>query len=140
MKILYQTHATATGGRTGTAIIDDGAMTLSLATPKELGGPGGAGTNPEQLFASGYAACFLSALRFVAGRLKHKLSDESSVTATVGIGPRPDGAGFGLDVALAVSLRGLDPQIAQELVDAAHAACPYSHLSREGVPVRLTLA
>jgi len=140
MNILYQTHATATGGRTGIAIIDDGAMTLSLTTPKELGGPGGDGTNPEQLFASGYAACLLSALHFVAGRRKHKLLDESSVIATVGIGPRADGAGFGLDVALAVNLPGLDPQIAQELVDAAHAACPYSHLSRDGVPVRLTLA
>jgi Ohr subfamily peroxiredoxin len=140
MDILYQARATATGGRTGTAIIDDGAMTLSLATPRELGGPGGEGTNPEQLFASVDAACLLGALRIVARRRKHGLSDDSSVTATVGTGPRADGPGLGLDVALAVNLPGQEPQIEQELVEAAHAACPYSHLSREGVAVRLTLA
>jgi lipoyl-dependent peroxiredoxin len=140
MTILYQTSATVTGGRTGTATVEDGSLTLSLSTPKELGGAGGDGTNPEQLFASGYAACFLSALRFVAGQRKHKLSDESSVTATVGIGPRADGAGFGLDVALSVSLPGLDQQTASKLVEEAHATCPYSHLAREGVKVRLSMA
>ena len=139
MKILYQTSATATGGRTGTATVDDGSLTLSLATPKELGGAGGPGTNPEQLFASGYAACFLSALRFVAGRQKQTLSDDSSVTVSVGIGPRADGAGFSLDVALAARLPGLDKQIASQLVEAAHATCPYSHLTRDGTEVRLTV-
>lgn len=140
MKVLYQTSATATGGRTGRATVDDGCLSLSLATPKELGGPGGEGANPEQLFACGYAACFLSALGFVAGRRKVPLPKESHVTATVGIGPRDDGAGFGLDVALAVTLVGLDRQLASELLEAAHAACPYSHLAREGLDVRLTLA
>lgn len=138
MNILYQTHATATGGgRTGTATVEDGALTLALSTPKSLGG---AGTNPEQLFASGYAACFLSALRFVAGQTKTKLTDDASVTVTVGIGPRDDGAGFALDIALEASLPGLDETAAAQLVDAAHASCPYSHLTREGAKVRLSLA
>ena len=141
MTILYTTHATASGnGRDGTASIEDGAMTLSLSTPKALGGPGGEGTNPEQLFASGYAACFLSALKFIAGRQKQTLSDETSVTVTVGIGPRADGAGFGLDIALAASLPGLDEDAAARLLEEAHATCPYSHLTREGAKVRLSLA
>lgn len=140
MKVLYRTSATATGGRSGSASVDDGSLTLSLATPKELGGTGGEGTNPEQLFACGYAACFLSALGFVAGRRRVSLPAASRVTATVGIGPRDDGGGFGLYVALSVALPDIDRQVASELVDAAHAACPYSHLAREGLDVRLTLA
>lgn len=139
MKILYQTRATATGGRTGTTSVDDGSLDLSLSTPKELGGAGGEGTNPEQLFASGYAACFLSALHFVAGRQKQKLSDETRVSATVGIGPREGDAGFALDVALSVTLPDLDRDLAEKLVEEAHAACPYSHLARNGVDVDLTL-
>lgn len=140
MKILYRTSATAEGGRSGSAGVDDGSLRLALATPKELGGTGGEGTNPEQLFACGYAACFLSALGFVAGRRGVQLSDRSRVSATVGIGPRDDGTGFGLDIALTVRLPDLDGRIAQELVEAAHAACPYSHLAREGAAVRLSLA
>ncbi|MEQ8877100.1 MAG: organic hydroperoxide resistance protein [Phycisphaerales bacterium] len=140
MNILYKTHATATGnGRDGTATIEDGSLTLSLSTPKQLGGPGGEGTNPEQLFASGYSACFLSALRFVAGRQKQKLPEATSVTVTVGIGPREDGAGYALDIALAASLPGIDEEIAAKLVDEAHATCPYSHLTREGAKVRLSV-
>lgn len=139
IKVLYRTDATATGGRTGTVKVADGSLTLSLATPKELGGTGGPGANPEQLFASGYAACLLSAIRFVAGRRKQTLSDDSSVTASVGIGPRADGAGFSLDVALTVSLPGMAKEIASELVEEAHATCPYSHLAREGTSVRLTV-
>ncbi|WP_417816989.1 organic hydroperoxide resistance protein [Tritonibacter scottomollicae] len=141
MNILYKTYAKASGsGRDGTATIEDGPLTLSLSTPKALGGPGGEGTNPEQLFASGYAACFLSALRFIAGRQKHKLPEDTSVTVTVGIGPRDDGAGFALDIALAASLPGLDGKIASKLVEEAHATCPYSHLTREGAQVRLSVA
>lgn len=141
MTILYTTHATASGnGRDGTASIEDGAITLSLSTPKALGGAGGEGTNPEQLFASGYAACFLSALKFIAGRQKQKLSNETSVTVTVGIGPREDRAGFALDIALAASLPGLDGESAAKLLEAAHATCPYSHLARQGAQVRLSLA
>ena len=140
MKILYQTRATATGGRTGSVKVADGALDLALSTPKELGGPGGEGANPEQLFASGYAACFLSALNYVAGRHKVKLASDSTVSADVGIGPRDDGAGFGLDIALTVSLPGVETQLASQLVEEAHASCPYSHLAREGAEVRLTVA
>ncbi len=140
MKILYQTQATATGGRTGNVTRSDSPLALALATPRELGGPGGEGVNPEQLFASGYAACFLSALHYVAGRQKIKLTEDSTVSATVGIGPRDDGAGFGLDVALTVSLPGLERRLSSQLVQEAHASCPYSHLAREGLDVRLTIA
>ena len=140
MDILYRTESTATGGRTGTAATTDGTFSVALVTPKELGGPGGPGTNPEQLFASGYAACFLGALKFVASQRKVKIADDSNVTAAVGIGKRDDGQGFGLDVALTVALPGVDPAIARELVDQAHIVCPYSHLARNGLAVRLSLA
>ncbi|MGK6319017.1 organic hydroperoxide resistance protein [Sphingomonas sp. DT-204] len=140
MNILYRTEATATGGRTGQARTADGALSVALVTPKELGGPGGEGTNPEQLFASGYAACFLGALKFVASQHKVKIAEDSSVTAAVGIGKRDDGQGFGLDVALSIALPGVDPEVARELVDQAHVVCPYSHLARNGLDVRLSLA
>lgn len=140
MNILYRTQATATGGRTGSASTDDGAFRIALATPKELGGPGGDGANPEQLFAAGYAACFLGALKFVAGRRKLKIADDSRVSAAVGIGMREGGTGFGLDVALTIDLPGLDGAIADELVREADIVCPYSHLARNGLDVRLALA
>lgn len=140
MNILYRTEATATGGRTGQARTADGTLNLALVTPKELGGPGGEGTNPEQLFASGYAACFLGALKFVASQRKVKIAEDSSVTAAVGIGKRDDGQGFGLDVALTITLPGVDPEVARELVDQAHVVCPYSYLARNGLDVRLSLA
>lgn len=140
MKTLYTTQATATGGRTGSARTADGALDVTLVTPKELGGPGGEGNNPEQLFAAGYSACFLGAIKFVAGQKKVKLAEDSNVTATVGIGPRDDGQGFGLDVALEISLPGIDRETAQAIVDQAHIVCPYSHATRNGLDVRLTLA
>ncbi|UEM07577.1 organic hydroperoxide resistance protein (plasmid) [Skermanella rosea] len=140
MNILYRTAATATGGRTGHAATTDGAFSVALVTPKELGGAGGEGANPEQLFASGYAACFLGALRFVAAQRKVKIADDISVTAAVGIGPRDDGQGFGLDVALTIALPGIDAGLARELVEQAHVVCPYSHATRGGLDVRLTLA
>lgn len=140
MTILYRTESTATGGRTGRASTTDGSFSVTLDTPRELGGAGGAGTNPEQLFASGYAACFLGALKFAAGKRKVKIADESSVTAAVGIGPRDDGQGFGLDVALTIALPGIEPGLARELVDAAHVVCPYSHATRGSLDVRLALA
>ncbi|QDO97468.1 organic hydroperoxide resistance protein [Ferrovibrio terrae] len=140
MNILYRTEATATGGRTGRAATADGAFSVALVTPKELGGPGGAGNNPEQLFASGYAACFLGALKFVASQRKVKITDDSSVTAAVGIGKRVDGQGFGLDVELTIALPGVDEEVARQLVDQAHIVCPYSHATRNGLDVRLTLA
>ncbi len=139
MTVLYSTEATATGGRTGHATTKDGALSVTLVTPKELGGQGGEGNNPEQLFAAGYSACFLGAIKFVATKKKVRVSDDSSVTATVGIGPREDGTGFGLDVALAISLPGIDPETAQDLVNQADIVCPYSHATRNGLDVRITL-
>lgn len=139
MKTLYTTEATATGGRIGTARTADGALHVALVTPKALGGPGGEGSNPEQLFAAGYAACFLSAVKYVAAQSRVEVAEDSTVTATVGIGPRDDGAGFGLDVALAVDLPGLDRGTAQAIVEQAHIACPYSHATRNALDVRLSL-
>jgi osmotically inducible protein OsmC len=139
MNVLYRTQATATGGRTGEAATADGAFSVKLVTPKELGGPGGEGNNPEQLFAAGYSACFLGAVKAVAGKKKVTLPADSTVTAKVGIGPRDDGEGFGLDVALDISLPGIDRETAQAIVDQAHIVCPYSHLARNGTDVRLTL-
>src|ERR1700738_871339 len=107
-KVLYRAHATATGGRDGRAVASDGALDVKLATPRELGGAGGAGTNPEQLFAAGYSACFLGALKFVAGQQKIKIPEDAKVTTTVGIGPRADGTGFGIEVSLSVHIPGLD--------------------------------
>jgi Ohr subfamily peroxiredoxin len=139
MKVLYTTKATATGGRDGKASSEDGKVQVKLSTPKELGGGGGDGTNPEQLFASGYSACFLGALKFVAGKEKVKVADDSTVTATVGIGPRDDGKGFGLDVALAIHLPGIDKAQAESLVEKAHVVCPYSEATRNNLKVRLSV-
>jgi osmotically inducible protein OsmC len=108
MGVLYKAHAQASGGRTGTAHSDDGRLDVTLSTPKELGGDGGKGTNPEQLFAAGYSACFLGAMKFVAGQEKVKLPDDLSVAADVGIGPREDGGGFGIEVALTITAPGMD--------------------------------
>ncbi len=140
MKILYTAHGSATGGRTGTAASDDGRLSLTLDTPKELGGGGGQGTNPEQLFAAGYSACFLGALKFVAGKAKVALPAETKVAATVGIGPRDDGKGFGLDVALQVTAPGVDKPVLEDLVQQAHIVCPYSEATRGNLDVRLSVA
>lgn len=139
MQTLYTAHATSTGGRTGKASTDDGRLSVTLDTPKELGGGGGPGTNPEQLFASGYAACFHSALKFVAGQQKVALSPESAVTAHVGIGRHPKGKGFALDVTLEVSLPGSDRAEAEALIAEAHEVCPYSNATRGNIDVSLTL-
>ena len=136
--VKYTTQATATGGRDGRAATKDGALDVKLSTPKELGGGGGAGNNPEQLFAAGYSACFLGAMKHVASQGGPKVPPDTSVTATVGIGPRSEG-GFGIDVALDISLPGLDRAEAQALVDKAHQVCPYSNATRNNVPVRLNL-
>ncbi len=116
----------------------DGALDVKLTTPKELGGGGGAGNNPEQLFAAGYAACFIGAMKFVASQGGLKVPADASVTSTVGIGPRSDG-GFGLDIDLAVSLPGLAKADAEALVAKAHQVCPYSNATRGNVDVRLTV-
>lgn len=140
MDIKYRTTASATGGREGKAASDDGRLSVTLSTPKELGGAGGDGTNPEQLFASGYSACFLGALKFVAGKEKVKVPEDARVTATVGIGPRDDGTGFGIEVDLKVSLPGIDRAQAEDLVNKAHVVCPYSHATRGNIDVRLAVA
>ncbi|MCX5479700.1 organic hydroperoxide resistance protein [Kaistia geumhonensis] len=140
MKVLYNTAATATGGgRDGHTRSEDGEIDLQLVVPRELGGPGGPGANPEKLFAAGYAACFLGALRFVAGQQKVKLGNDVTVTAKVGIGPRDDGKGFGLDVALDVAVPGVERAVAEDLVARAHIVCPYSDATRSNLDVRLTV-
>jgi len=138
VQVLYQTSATAVGGRTGKARSDDGRLDVELSTPKELGGPGGVGTNPEQLFAAGYAACFLGALKVAGQQLKVNVPPESSITATVGIGPRSQG-GFGITANLAIALPGVDAERARTLVEAAHQICPYSNATRNNVDVVLTV-
>ena len=139
MPILYTTKATSTGGRVGTSKSEDGNLSVNLTSPRELGGDGAPGTNPEQLFAAGYSACFLGALKFVAGQAKVKIPAETAVTATVGIGPREDGGGFGIEVALSVNIPGLDRETAEDLVAKAHIVCPYSHAMRTSTEVPVTL-
>ncbi|MGI4837734.1 MAG: organic hydroperoxide resistance protein [Janthinobacterium lividum] len=135
MKTLYTATVTATGGRDGRAVSSDSILDVKLATPKELGGAGGAATNPEQLFAAGYSACFIGALKFVAGQTKAALPADTAITAEVGIGQIE--GGFGLDIDLRISLPGLTQDQAQSLVDAAHKVCPYSNATRGNVDVRL---
>ena len=139
MSTLYTASATATGdGRGGHTRSSDGVLDLDLAVPKEMGGPGGHLTNPEQLFAAGYAACFHSALKLVAGKQKITLTD-TAITVDVGIGPNGNG-GFGLTVAIEAELPGVDEATAQGLIEAAHQVCPYSNATRGNVEVNLTIA
>ncbi len=137
-KILYTAHATSTGGRAGTSKSPDGALNVTLTTPKELGGDGAAGTNPEQLFAAGYSACFLGAMKHVAMMQKISLPADTSIAADVGIGPIP--AGFGIKVAMKVSIPGMERTAAEKLVEAAHGVCPYSNATRGNIDVTLTVA
>ena len=139
VNVLYTTAATATGGRDGQAATKDGSLKVTLSTPKELGGAGGPGNNPEQLFAAGYSACFIGAMKFVASQGGPKVPADTSVTANVGIGPRSEG-GFGLDIQLDISLPGLSRAEAETLVEKAHQVCPYSNATRNNVPVRLKIA
>ncbi|WP_336811371.1 MULTISPECIES: organic hydroperoxide resistance protein [unclassified Bosea (in: a-proteobacteria)] len=140
MKTLYTAHGSATGGREGQAATDTGNVKLVLNTPKELGGGGGEGTNPEQLFAMGYSACFLGALKFVAGKEKVKIPDDAKVSADIGIGARDDGQGFGITAKLTVSVPGLDKAAVEDLVKKAHVVCPYSHATKGNIPVETTVA
>jgi len=135
MQTLYTATVTATGGRDGRAVSSDNILDIKLATPKALGGAGGEATNPEQLFAAGYSACFIGALKFVAGQAKRALPADTAITAEVGIGQIP--GGFGLDIDLRIALPGLEQADAQALVDAAHLVCPYSNATRGNVDVRL---
>jgi osmotically inducible protein OsmC len=137
-KILYTAHATATGGRTGSATTPDGALKVELSTPRELGGTGGTGTNPEQLFAAGYSACFLSAMKAVAGKMKVALPADAAVSADVSIGPIA--AGYGLQVALQVHVPGWTREHTETLVNAAHKVCPYSNATRGNIDVALKVA
>ena len=140
-KALYTARATSTGGRTGSTESSDGAIKLSLVTPKELGGAGGAGTNPEQLFAAGYSACFIGAMKAVAARQKLALTSEVSIKADVSIGPMAGKPGaFGIAVAMVVSVPGMERAAAEQLVAAAHEVCPYSNATRGNIDVALSLA
>ena len=134
-KILYTAHATSIGGRAGTSRSSDGVLDVTLTTPKELGGDGAAGTNPEQLFAAGYSACFLGALKHVAMMQKITLPAATSIDAQVGIGAIP--AGFGIKVAMTVSIPGMERAAAEKLVQTAHGVCPYSNATRGNIDVDL---
>ena len=135
-KVLYTAHAHTTGGREGQSASDDGKLSVTLAPPKELGGNGN-GTNPEQLFAAGYSACFMGAMKHVAGMKKVVVPADASIDAEVDIGPIP--AGFGIAARLNVSLPGMDRAVAQDLVDAAHQVCPYSNATRGNINVTITV-
>ena len=138
--VKYRTSATARGGRDGESRTDDGALAVKLGVPKEMGGDG-VGNNPEQLFATGYAACFLGAMKFVASQNKDgaQVPSDATVQSMVGIGPRSEG-GFGLEIELKVTLPGVPHEQAEALVDKAHQVCPYSNATRNNVPVRLSVA
>lgn len=138
MQVLYTANASATGGRDGRGVSSDKALDVALSTPKELGGAGGPGTNPEQLFAAGYAACFLSAMKLVGGGLKTPIPSDSRIDASVGIGPNAQG-GFSLAVKLAVTTPGMDQGAAQAVVDKAHQVCPYSNATRGNIDVEITV-
>ena len=141
VNVLYKTSAKATGGRDGTAATLDGALDVKLATPKELGGGGGAGNNPEQLFAAGYAACFIGAMKAVAARQKISLPADVSIKADVSIGPMSCKAGaFSIDVVMAIHVPGMDKAATQALVAAAHEVCPYSNATRGNINVALNVA
>ena len=137
-KVLYTAHATSTGGREGNSTSPDGVLDLKLTTPKEMGGNGATGTNPEQLFAAGYSAFFIGAMKYVAMAQKITLPADTSIKAEVGIGPIP--AGFGIQVALQVEIPGMERAAAEKLVEAAHAVCPYSNATRGNIEVMLSVA
>lgn len=138
-KVVYTAHATATGGRDGVAKSDDGKLDVKLDPPKQMGGTGN-GTNPEQLFAAGYAACFIGAIKFIAGTQKIDVTDVS-IDSSVAFGPLANGAkGFGIGVDMVVHLPGLDRPVAEKLVHDAHEVCPYSNATRSNIDVNLSVA
>ena len=136
-KVLYRAEATATGGREGSARSSDGVLDVKLTTPKALGGNGATGTNPEQLFAAGYSACFIGAMKFVAAQQKLALPEDASIHGLVGIGQIE--GGFGIEVELKISLPGLERSVAEDLVEKAHTVCPYSNATRGNIDVTLTV-
>jgi lipoyl-dependent peroxiredoxin len=139
MELIYTAHAKTTGGREGRSISSDNKLDVQLSTPKELGGAGGPGTNPEQLFAAGYSACFIGAMKFVAGQDKISLPADLSVTADVGIGGNTKGVGFAIAVVLNISLPSMDADAAKSLVEKAHQVCPYSNATRGNIDVELII-
>ncbi|KQT88449.1 organic hydroperoxide resistance protein [Aurantimonas sp. Leaf443] len=136
--VIYKTSATATGGRDGAARSDDGSVDVKLVVPKEMGGPGGEGANPEKLFAAGYSACFLGAMKAISSKVGVKVPAEATVSAEIGFGPRSEG-GYGITADLSVDLPGVDRADAERLMAAAHEICPYSNATRGNVDVGLTL-
>ena len=140
MDVLYTAHATASGGgrEDGRATTDDGKIDVKLSTPTAMGGKGGDGTNPEQLFASGYAACYLGALRLVSGKAGSPVGPDTKVTAGVGFGKNTRGEGFNLDVTLTVTDHGLEKAVIDDLIEKAHQVCPYSNATRNNVDVKLS--
>jgi len=136
-RVLYRAYAHATGGRDGRATTSDTSLDVKLTTPRELGGAGGAGTNPEQLFAAGYSGCFLGAMKFVSAREQIALPADTAVDGSVGIGAIP--TGFGIEVELKISLPGMETEKANELIAKAHEVCPYSNATRGNIEVTLTL-
>lgn len=138
MDVLYTAHATASGGgRDGRSATDDGKVDVSLSVPKAMGGDDGPGTNPEQLFATGYAACYLGALRLVSGKVGTPVGPDTKVHSSVGFGPNTKGEGYNLDVELKITDHGLDQAVIDDLIQKAHAVCPYSNATRNNVDVRL---
>lgn len=140
MEVLYRAHATASGGgrEDGRSATDDGKIDVKLSTPKEMGGKGGDGTNPEQLFATGYAACYLGALRLVSGKAGTSVGPDTKITAGIGFGKNTRGEGFNLDVELEISDHGLGQAVIDDLIQKAHQVCPYSNATRGNVDVKLT--
>lgn len=138
VNVIYKTTATATGGRDGRARSDDGSVDVNLVVPKEMGGPGGVGANPEKLFAAGYSACFLGAMKAVSGKNGVKVPADATVTAEIGFGPRSEG-GYGITASLTIHLPGVPAADAERLVRAAHEVCPYSNATRNNVDVGLTV-
>jgi len=139
MQAIYSATATSTGGRDGRSVSSDNKLDLSLSTPKELGGAGGEGTNPEQLFAAGYSACFIGALKLVASQQKIKLPADVNVTATIGIGPNTKGEGFTISADLEVNIPGVEASMVEQLIEAAHQVCPYSNATRGNIDVNFTI-
>ncbi|MCK9542460.1 MAG: organic hydroperoxide resistance protein [Novosphingobium sp.] len=139
VNVIYKTRATATGGRDGRARSEDGQLDIKLTVPKEMGGPGGEGANPEMLFACGYSACFLGAMKAMSEKVGVSMPADATVTAEIGFGPRSEG-GFGITADLTINLSGVDKDDAAKLVNAAHEVCPYSNATRNNVNVGLHIA
>ena len=140
MEVLYKAHAVASGGGRdeGRSATDDGKIDVLLSVPTEMGGKGGAGTNPEQLFATGYAACYLGALRLVSGKAGTPVGPDTMIHSTVGFGKNTRGEGFNLDIALKVTDHGLEQSVIDDLIQKAHQVCPYSNATRGNVDVALS--